>query len=261
MSEDAKSLSAILEAVLLAAGKPMTLDSLGTLFDEAQRPAPAQLRDALAVLGRSCRSRPYELKEVGSGYRLQIRKRFSPWVGRLWEERPPRYSRALLETLALIAYRQPVTRGEIEEVRGVAVGSQIIKTLQEREWIRVVGYRDVPGRPAMFATTRQFLDHFELSSLEQLPPLSALKAQLEEQADSLPPVMGLEEDYDDGEAPVPASLQARADEALRAAGDDEPVAVPEATAGASFRALLDELDGMEQGLKMDFDDLRDEEDA
>ena len=174
---------------------------------------------------------------MASGYRLQVRQRFSPWVGRLWEERPQRYSRALLETLALIAYRQPITRGEIEDIRGVAVNSQIVKTLQEREWIRVVGHRDVPGRPAMFATTRQFLDHFNLKNLDELPPLAVLR----EMEPELRPLL-------DDDAAVPVALQARADETL-----DEPQAP--AREQTSFRSLLAELDGMEQGLKTDFDDL------
>lgn len=234
---DPAELAVLLEAYLLAAGRPLSLERLAELFEEAERPEPAQLRDALAILGRSCQGRAFELKEVASGYRLQVRERFAPWVGRLWEERPQRYSRALLETLALIAYRQPITRGEIEEVRGVAVNSNIIRTLQEREWVRVVGYREVPGRPAMFATTRAFLDHFNLKSLDELPPLAVLREM--EPAPALP----------DDDRPVPADLQARAD----AAGLDEATAEP--AEQTSFRTLLVELDAMEQGLKTDFDDL------
>jgi segregation and condensation protein B len=165
---------------------------------------------------------------------LQIREKFSPWVGRLWEERPQRYSRALLETIALIAYRQPITRGEIEDVRGVAVNSNIVKTLLEREWIRVVGYRDVPGKPAMFATTKGFLDHFNLKNLEDLPPLAELR---EMETD---PVL----DFDD--APVPQGLQELADASA------EPEEEKEET---SFHTLLLELDSMEEGIKTDFDDL------
>ncbi|CRW93977.1 SMC-Scp complex subunit ScpB [Pseudomonas aeruginosa] len=167
---DPHELATLLEGILLAAGKPLSLERLAELFDEAERPEPGQFRDALAILALSCAGRSFELKEVASGYRLQIRERFSPWVGRLWEERPQRYSRALLETLVLIAYRQPITRGEIEEIRGVAVNTQIVKTLMEREWIRIVGYREVPGRPAMLATTKAFLDYFNLKSLDELPP-------------------------------------------------------------------------------------------
>ena len=176
----------------------------------------------------------FELREVASGYRLQIREKFSPWVGRLWEERPQRYSRAMLETMALIAYRQPITRGEIEDVRGVAVNSHIVKTLLEREWVRIVGYRDVPGKPAMFATTKVFLDHFNLKNLDDLPPLAELR---EMEPD---PVL----DFDD--APVPASLQELADASA------EPEEPKDET---SFHTLLLELDDMEQGIKTDFDDL------
>lgn len=170
-----RELAPLLEAFLLASGKPQTLERLYELFEEGERPEPPIFKKALEVLRKSCEGRAFELKEVASGYRLQIRDRFSPWVGRLWEERPQRYSRAMLETLALIAYRQPITRGEIEDVRGVAVNSHIVKTLLEREWIRVVGYRDVPGKPAMFATTKGFLDHFNLKSLDELPPLADLR--------------------------------------------------------------------------------------
>ncbi len=245
---DPRQLATVLEAILLAAGKPLALERLAELFDAHERPSPKLLREALAVLGGSCLGRGFELSEVASGYRLQVRERFSPWVSRLWEERPQRYSRALLETLALIAYRQPITRGEIEEVRGVAVNSNIIRTLQERDWIRVVGYREVPGRPAMFATTRAFLDHFNLRSLDELPPLAVLR-ELEPQ----PPV-------DDLDPEVPADLQARADLALAEADADEDDA-PEARGETSFRSLLAELDAMEQGLKSDFDDLLPAEEA
>lgn len=235
---DPKDLASLLEALLLASGKPMSMERMAELFDEAERPAPALLRKALEILEKSCKGRAFELKQVASGYRLQVRERFSPWVGRLWEERPQRYSRALLETLVLIAYRQPITRGEIEEIRGVAVNSQIVKTLLEREWVRVVGHRDVPGRPAMFATTRQFLDHFNLKSLDELPPLAVLR---EMEPEPLP--------VDVEDAPVPAALQARADAELEAEAPREQT---------SFRSLLAELDSMETGLKTDFDDLRDE---
>ncbi|MCG8380890.1 MAG: SMC-Scp complex subunit ScpB, partial [Gammaproteobacteria bacterium] len=154
------------EALLLAAGKPLSVDQLLNICNEQHRPCNrSDIAQALNQLSGEYAGRSIELKEVSSGFRIQIRQEMAPWVARLWEEKPPRYSRALLETLALIAYRQPVTRAEIEEVRGVAVSSQIIKTLQEREWIRVIGHRDVPGRPAMFGTTRQFLDYFNLKRL------------------------------------------------------------------------------------------------
>lgn len=258
---DPQELATLLEGILLAAGKPMSLERLGELFEEAERPEPQQFRDALAVLGLSCSGRAFELKEVATGYRLQVREKFAPWVGRLWEERPQRYSRALLETLALIAYRQPITRGEIEEIRGVAVNTQIVKTLMEREWIRIVGYREVPGRPAMLATTRTFLDYFNLKSLEELPPLAELKLMepepqpiLEDMAPvaSLPSPEEYDEDY------IPPSLQALADQAVRDAGEEpEPAPPEEPKEETSFRSLLAELDEMEQGLKTDFDDLID----
>jgi segregation and condensation protein B len=229
-----RELAPLLEAFLLASGKPQSLESLFELFEEGERPEPPVFKKALTILAKSCDGRAFELKEVASGYRLQIREKFSPWVGRLWEERPQRYSRAMLETMALIAYRQPITRGEIEDVRGVAVNSNIVKTLMEREWIRIVGYRDVPGKPAMFATTKAFLDHFNLKNLDDLPPLAELR-ELEPD-----PVL----DFDD--APVPAGLQELADASA------EPEEPKEET---SFHTLLLELDSMEEGLKTDFDDL------
>ncbi len=165
----------ILEGALLAAGKPMTVPQLADLFEEGERPENEQIREALALLTQHCEGRGFELRQVASGYRFQVVEDVAPWVGRLWEEKPQRYSRALLETLALIAYRQPITRGDIEDIRGVAVSSQIIKTLLEREWVRVVGHKDVPGRPAMYATTRKFLDYFNLSNLDDLPALADIK--------------------------------------------------------------------------------------
>lgn len=233
---DPRDLAPLLEAFLLASGKPQSLERLFELFEEAERPEPAVFKKALEVLRKSCNGRAFELKEVASGYRLQIREDYAPWVGRLWEERPQRYSRALLETMALIAYRQPITRGEIEDVRGVAVNSNIIKTLLEREWIRIVGYREVPGKPAMFATTKAFLDHFNLKNLDDLPALADLREMEPE------PVLELDD------APVPAHLQALADESA------EPAEPREET---SFRTLLVELDSMEEGLKTDFDDMLD----
>ncbi|MBL3557044.1 MULTISPECIES: SMC-Scp complex subunit ScpB [Marinobacter] len=173
--ENLKKIQAITEAALLAAGKPLSVDQLRDLFEEAERPARQIMEHVLVLLEQSCQGRGFELKKVASGYRLQVREEYAPWVGRLFEEKPQRYSRALLETLALVAYRQPITRGEIEDIRGVTVSSNIVRTLLEREWVRVVGHRDVPGRPAMYATTRQFLDYFNLEGLDQLPPLSDIR--------------------------------------------------------------------------------------
>lgn len=165
----------IIEAALLAAGHPLGLDLLLTLFPEGEQPSREEIRAALDELRNDCAQRGIELKEVSSGHRFQVKQELAPWVSRLWEERPARYSRALLETLALIVYRQPITRAEIEDIRGVAVSTNIIKTLQEREWIRVVAHREVPGRPALYGTTRQFLDAFDLKSLNDLPPLADIR--------------------------------------------------------------------------------------
>ena len=165
----------ILEGALLAAGEPLSVQRMALLFEENERPSKEEIRVAIKSVEERCEDRGYELVQVASGYRFQVRQDLAAWVGRLWQERPARYSRALMETLSLIAYRQPITRGEIEEIRGVAVSTNIIKTLLEREWVRVVGHRDVPGRPAMYATTRQFLDYFNLKSLDQLPPLAEIR--------------------------------------------------------------------------------------
>ncbi len=170
-----QQLKLIIEAALLAAGKPLSLDELLALFDVTDLPDRQAVRDALKALDEDYQERGIELLEVGSGFRIQVRSRFAPWISRLWTERPTRYSRALMETLALIAYRQPITRGEIEEVRGVSVSSNIIKTLLEREWVRVVGHRDVPGRPSLYATTKEFLDYFNLKSLSELPTLAEIR--------------------------------------------------------------------------------------
>ena len=165
----------IIEGLLLAAGRPLPLESIAAVFNEEERPENDELLGVLARIDEECGDRGFELTKVASGYRFQVKQELAEWVGKLWEERPPRYTRALLETLALVAYRQPITRGDIEEIRGVAVSSNIIRTLLDREWIRVVGQRDVPGRPSMFATTKQFLDYFNLESLQQLPALSEIR--------------------------------------------------------------------------------------
>ena len=165
----------IIEGCLLAAGRPLTLDNIIAVFEKNEQPDRNELKQVMQAISEDCSDRGFELKQVASGYRFQVKQDLSEWVAKLWDERPPRYTRALLETLALVAYRQPITRGDIEEIRGVAVSGNIIRTLLDREWIRVVGHRDVPGRPAMFATTRHFLDYFNLKSLQELPPLSEIK--------------------------------------------------------------------------------------
>ena len=181
----------IIEGALLAAGEPLSKKQLAQLFDELDRPSTADITAALDEVAERCDGRGFELAEVASGFRFQVRQNLSPWVSKLWVERPVRYSRALLETLSLIAYRQPITRGEIEDIRGVAVSSNIMKSLLEREWVKVVGHRDVPGKPAMYATTREFLNYFNLKSLDQLPPLADVK-DLETMTSALP----LEEFHD-----------------------------------------------------------------
>ena len=178
----------IVEGAILAADRPLSIDQMISLFETGQ-PARADLREVLAEIEKDCDGRGFELKQVASGYRFQVRQDYGEWVGRLWEERPPRYSRALLETLALIAYKQPITRGDIEEIRGVAVSTNIMRSLLEREWVRVVGHRDVPGRPAIYATTKTFLDYFNLDSLDELPTLSDIK-----DLDKMNEELNLEED-------------------------------------------------------------------
>ena len=175
MSDVDNKVKMIVEGLLLAAGRPLTLDNIARVFAKRERPDKKELCAVMDAIAEECDDRGFELKEVASGFRFQVKQELSEWVAKLWEERPPRYTRALLETLALIAYRQPITRGDIEEIRGVSVSPNIIRTLIDREWIRVVGHRDVPGRPAMFATTKQFLDYFNLQSLQDLPPLSEIK--------------------------------------------------------------------------------------
>lgn len=164
----------IVEAALMVAGEPLSVDRLAILFGEEDG-IREEVEQALATLGEDYAGRGIELKEVAQGFRFQARPDFAPWLNRLWEEKPPRYSRALLETLAIIAYRQPLTRGDIEDLRGVALSTGMLKTLLEREWIRIVGHREVPGRPAVYATTPMFLDYFNLKTLSELPPLLEMR--------------------------------------------------------------------------------------
>ena len=171
-SMEKANLSRIIEGILLASGRPINVAKLLELFDKEDRLQASEIRDALKTIESRHSESGFELKEVASGFRFQIRSELAPWIAKLWQDRPQKYSRALLETLSLIAYRQPITRGEIEEIRGVSLSSSILRTLHEREWVRVVGHRDVPGRPALYATTRLFLDYFSLKSLDQLPVLA-----------------------------------------------------------------------------------------
>jgi segregation and condensation protein B len=229
-----EQLKPIIEAALMAASQPLSVTQLGELFveeDEVDREAIAR---ALEALAEDCGGRGIELKEVASGFRYQVRQDVHPWVSRMWTEKPSRYSRALLETLALIAYRQPITRPEIEQIRGVVVSSNIIKTLEEREWIRVVGHRDVPGKPALFGTTRAFLDYFNLKSLDELPPLSEIRdledPQLRLDQDPLPPPVVKNLPVDPDEEAVGALEQAsNGSETDAQAATDEATADPQET--------------------------------
>ncbi|MCF7220203.1 SMC-Scp complex subunit ScpB [Marilutibacter chinensis] len=210
---DQSLITRIVEAALLAANQPLTLAQLHALFPEEQ-PAPnGSVETAIETLQAGCADRGVELVELASGFRFQVKADVHAWVARLWTERQTRYTRATLETLALIAYRQPITRGEIEQVRGVAVNSNIIKALEEREWIRVVGHRDVPGKPALFGTTKAFLDYFGLKRLDELPPLSELK-----EIGELEPELG----FGDGQKPArPAEGEAIAAGGVATGGPDE----------------------------------------
>ena len=230
------SLKSILEGVLMAADEPLSLATLAAVFSDDERPSNAEIGTALSALQDDYAERGIELREVASGFRIQVREDVNTWVSRLWEERPQRYSRALLETLALIAYRQPITRGDIEEVRGVSVRSSIIRTLQEREWIRVVGHRDVPGKPALFGTTKAFLDYFGLSSLDDLPSLAEIKDM-----ENLEPELDLEggsvADEDASEVDEPAAA-----EDPERASDDADNEVDEGSRTEPEDDLEDDLD-------------------
>ena len=218
---DSQTLKNIIEAALLAAGEPLNVETLLNLFPEQEQPPREEVRAALKLLSEEYEGRGIEIKETGSGFRVQTRTELSEWVSRLWEERPPRYSRALLETLALIAYRQPITRGEIEEVRGVSVSTNIMKTLLEREWVRVLGHRDVPGKPAMYGTTRKFLDYFNLKNLNELPTLAEIR-----DIDSINAELLFEEpkgsDAELGDLNATLSDEFGGEDRLPSAGDGEP---------------------------------------
>jgi len=215
---DDTEIKCFVEAALLAAGRPLSIDQLQKLFDDGSIPEKSALRKAISALIADYELRGYAITEVASGFRIQIRANMAERLHKLWEERPPRYSRALFETLALIAYRQPITRGEIEAIRGVSVSSNIVRSLMERDWIRVVGHRDVPGRPAMFGTTKAFLDYFGLKKLDDLPPLADLsdwenlRVQL-----NLPDV----DDSPSSDADVPPDAPALFAEAVIDTGDSE----------------------------------------
>ena len=223
---NAADLKNILEAVLMTADAPMDINRLAALFEKDPEPVEkTAIRTALSRLQEEYGGRGIELREVASGFRIQVRVEYAEWVNRLFDEKPQRYSRALLETLAIIAYRQPVTRGEIEDIRGVSVNSNIIRTLQEREWIKVVGHRDVPGKPELLATTREFLDYFNLKKLSDLPPLSAIR-----DLDNINPDLfaGIE-GYGDPASADPDAVQAAAPDSVHEPGlnpDQDSKVVP-----------------------------------
>lgn len=234
MTVELPQIKRIIEAALLASAQPMTLPHLSSLFDPFDTPPHDDLARATAELQADCAERGIELVEVASGFRYQVRQDVHSFVTRLWSERPSRYSRALLETLALIAYRQPITRAEIEQIRGVAVSTNIVRTLEEREWIRVVGYRDLPGKPALFGTTRQFLDYFNLKSLDELPSLGEIH-DLEE----FDPQLAL-----DSDSAIPATVQPDDETADPAAapGDEaeNTVAAPAAGTSAAIHVVAND---------------------
>ena len=225
---DSLPLKQIIEGAILAAEAPLSIDQLMRLF-EGDEPERVDVRDALQEIEQECEGRGFELKQVASGYRFQVRSSYGEWVSRLWKEKPPRYSRALLETLALIAYKQPITRGDVEEIRGVAVSTNIIRTLLEREWVRIVGHRDVPGHPALYATTKNFLDYFNLRNLDELPSLAEIKdlTQANEELD-------MEDDLI-----VLPSLEIDVEEEEEVAGLDD----------ADLDAVSDQVDTIQQNIK------------
>ncbi len=235
MSDVDNKVKMIVEGLLLASRKPLTLDAIANVFSKEERPDKKELSAVMEAISEDCNDRGFELKQVASGFRFQVKQELSEWIAKLWEEKPPRYTRALLETLALVAYRQPITRGDIEEIRGVGVSPNIIRTLLDREWIRIVGHRDVPGRPAMFATTRQFLDYFNLKSLQELPPLSDIKELGQRQepeadlGDNLANlrILELPAEAEDGELPP--------------AANDDAELVAEEEAAALAKKPLDEI--------------------
>jgi segregation and condensation protein B len=242
-------LKRIVEAALLAADEPLTVDQLARLFrpeEVDEQTLRADLRDALGALTGEAEGRGYELIRVASGYRYQVRQELSEWISRLWEEKPPRYTRALLETLALVAYRQPVTRGDIEQVRGVSVSQSIMRTLLERGWIRVVGQREVPGRPAMYGTTREFLDYFNLKSLDQLPPLAEIRELIE-------PLVVEEAQPAETDAAGGSGEETTADEVSADEASGDETSADHATGDAADDAQAAALEAAEEAARVDLE--------
>ena len=242
-----EKLKNIIEAALLAAGGPLSLDMMLTLFLDDEQPEKKELREVLDQLKQDYEGRGIEVVEVGSGWRIQVVEEVSLWVSRLWTERAPRYSRALMETLALIAYRQPITRGDIEDIRGVSVSTNIIKTLLEREWVRVVGTRDVPGKPSLYGTTREFLDYFNLKTLDELPPLAEIR-DLDEINRSLD-LNDTDKASDDNvptDAPADETEVSDSGKDQSHDGDEEHVAIDEQLAGDDER--IEDIDALYEAL-------------
>ena len=245
---DDKQLKYIIEAALLAAGRPLNLDRLQGLFGDDDPPERQEIRAAIKELQSDYEGRGIAVKEVASGFRIQVESSMSHWLEKLWEERPPRYSRALLETLAIIAYRQPATRGEIEDIRGVTVTTNIVRTLLERGWIRVVGHRDVPGKPAMFGTTKEFLDYFDLKKLDDLPPLSELQ-----DIDKMNIQLDLPDDWPDQEASQSAVDEIDYSDDEDFADQDNVASIEDARAATSAptTAVADEISATDTGTDVD----------
>ncbi|MCK7595703.1 SMC-Scp complex subunit ScpB [Microbulbifer sp. CAU 1566] len=247
MSIAPELLRRIVEGALLAAAQPLSEDRLLSLIDEGERPEKAALKEVLEQIAENCVERGFELRQVASGWRFQVPEDLAPWVNKLWEEKPQKYSRATLETLAIIAYRQPITRGDIEEIRGVAVSSHIVKSLSERGWIKVVGQRDVPGKPSLYATTREFLDYFNLKSLEDLPTLAeirdieSLNAALD--LGDVPPPAAAEDGEVEGEE-TPEAPESQAVE-LGDAADESETADAEQASPAVTEDYAEEMENAE----------------
>ena len=254
---DEAEIKYFVESALLAAGRPMSVDQLQSLFDGRSAPDKSEIRKAIKALNEDYGPRGVIIAEVASGFRIQVKAAMAERLAKLWEERPPRYSRALFETLALVAYRQPITRGEIEEIRGVSVSPNIVRTLIERDWIRVVGHRDVPGRPEMFATTRGFLDYFGLKKLDDLPPLAdlsdweSLRVQLnlpeveQDNSDAPPPIPEIPVLYgEDVEGGEQADVETRRDVDVADGGEQAEVETPRDAdvAGGVEQQLMDSID-------------------
>ena len=253
MSDVDNKVKMIVEGLLLAAGRPLTLDNIIQVFSKEEQPDRKELNLVMEGIAKDCADRGFELKEVASGFRFQVKQELSEWIAKLWEERPPRYTRALLETLALVAYRQPITRGDIEEIRGVGVSSNIVRTLLDREWIRVVGHRDVPGRPAMFATTKQFLDYFNLTSLQDLPPLSEIKDLA-----VVDPELDLEDDIA-GQRILEIPEEPIDENSIELTDFDKADLIAEEEAVALSKKPLDEI--LQLPPELDYSEVEDEEEA